>query len=56
MNLRCSECGTLSYSASPDAVVRKARCGNCGGALVRLDDGDPPEDDAQADDQSLSGP
>ena len=55
MNLRCSECGTLSYSASPDVVGRKARCGKCGGALVTLEDGDPPEDDAR-DDRSLSGP
>jgi hypothetical protein len=56
MNLRCSRCGSLSYSASPDVVVRnQARCGECGGAIVRLDDGDPADDEIRGDDAPVSG-
>jgi DNA-directed RNA polymerase subunit RPC12/RpoP len=53
MNLRCTECGRQSYSASPDVVIRnEVRCADCGGELTRLDD--MPDEDAE-DDRTVSG-
>ena len=55
MNLRCKECGTQSYSASPDVVIRnQVRCGECGGELAQLEYEEERREDRE-DGEGLSG-
>ena len=56
MNLRCTACGRMSYSASPEVVIRNGtRCGDCGGELATLQyESDDRHDDGGGDER-ISG-